>query len=132
MKFSLGRIAALSATLALCSSALCSSAVADPEVDKGKAIYDGAGACSTCHGPGGAGDGPVAATLNPKPRDFTKGEFLWDTDGDGKKGTEADIASVIANGGSKYGGSMMMTARPDISEADRKALAKYVLSLKKK
>lgn len=106
-------------------------AAADPVLEQGKAIYNGIGACATCHGLAGAGDGAAAAALNPKPRDFVKGDFAYDTDGDGKKGTEADLFNVITNGSAKYGGSPLMAGRPDISEADRKALAKYILSLKK-
>lgn len=105
--------------------------LADDEIAKGKTLYEGIGACAGCHGATGSGDGPAAAALNPKPRNLTAGDLSFDTDGDGKKGTEADIANVIQNGAQKYGGSMMMAARPDIAEADRKALAKYVLSLKK-
>ena len=104
---------------------------ADDDIAKGKTLYDGIGACAGCHGATGTGDGPAAGALNPKPRNFALGDFSLDTDADGKKGTESDIANIIQNGAQKYGGSMMMTARPDIAEADRKALAKYVLSLKK-
>jgi mono/diheme cytochrome c family protein len=35
---------------------------------KGKAIFDSK--CSTCHGQTGKGDGPLSASLNPRPRDF--------------------------------------------------------------
>lgn len=38
------------------------------DIVKGKAIYDAN--CAPCHGAGGAGDGPAAASLNPKPADF--------------------------------------------------------------
>lgn len=31
--------------------------------------------CAACHGPHGAGDGPAAYLLYPKPRDFTQNEF---------------------------------------------------------
>lgn len=31
--------------------------------------------CATCHGESGRGDGPVAAQLTPRPRNFTAGEF---------------------------------------------------------
>jgi mono/diheme cytochrome c family protein len=104
---------------------------ADAEIEQGKTIYNGIGACASCHGAQGAGDGPAGAALNPKPKSFATGEFSLDTNGDGKTGTVEDIANVIANGATKYGGSVMMPGRPDISEADRKALAKFVLSLKK-
>ena len=98
---------------------------------KGKEIYDGLGACASCHGALGAGDGIAAAALDPKPRSFSAGVFKFDTDKDGKSGTEIDLYNVITDGAQKYGGSMLMAGRPDIAEADRKALVKYVLSLKK-
>lgn len=111
---------------------LCASeAFGDDSLVAGKAIYDGAGACFSCHGALGKGDGAAAAALNPKPRDFSAGHFNFDTDGDGKAGTEADLLNVITNGAQKYGGSMLMAGRPDLSEADRKSLVKYVLSLHK-
>ncbi|MBX3236009.1 MAG: c-type cytochrome [Nitrospiraceae bacterium] len=55
-------------------------------VAAGKALYRGKGTCVNCHGPEGAGDGPVAAALNPSPRNFqhhgfwrhrTDGEVFW-------------------------------------------------------
>ncbi len=117
--------------LSLSVVALCATPAAADEVAKGKAVYDGAGACATCHGTGGAGDGPAGGSLDPKPKSFIDGAFGIDTDGDGKTGTETDIYNVITNGAQKYGGSVFMVGRADISESDRKALAKYVLSLKK-
>ena len=105
---------------------------ADDDLAKGKGVFEGIGACSSCHGMTGMGDGVAAAALDPKPRNFANGEFKFDTDGDGKTGTEADLFNVVTNGAQKFGGSPMMVARPDIPEADRKALVKYVLSLKKK
>lgn len=48
--------------------------VATPEqIAKGKEIY--AAQCGICHGPLGKGDGPAAASLTPKPRDFTSGTW---------------------------------------------------------
>lgn len=107
------------------------TAKADADLEKGKAVYNGAGACFSCHGATGLGDGAAAAALNPKPRSFVEGVFKYDTDGDGKPGTEADVFNIVTNGAQKYGGNMMMVGRPDLPEADRKALVKYVLSLKK-
>ena len=115
-----------------CSFVFCSvsPSLAD-DLAAGKAVYEGAGACGTCHGPQGAGDGPAGAALTPKPRSFVTGDYSIDTDGDGTKGTETDIYNIVTNGAQKYGGSMMMVGRPDLSEENRHALAKYVLSLKK-
>lgn len=123
------RISLLGVTTALYLAP--TSSLAD-DLARGKTLYDGIGACATCHGALGKGDGAAAAALNPKPRSFAAGEFAYDTDNDGKKGTETDIANIIGKGAAAFGGSPMMAARPDISEADRLAIAKYVLSLKGK
>jgi cytochrome c len=48
----------------------------------------------------------------------------------GDTGAEARLMAKIAKGGSGVWGSMAMPANPKISEADRQALAKFVLSLK--
>jgi len=48
----------------------------------------------------------------------------------GDAGAEARLADKIAKGGSGVWGVMAMPANPKISEADRKILAGYVLSLK--
>lgn len=41
----------------------------DGDAAKGKVLYDNN--CAECHGENGAGDGPRAYFINPKPRDFT-------------------------------------------------------------
>lgn len=60
-------------------------------VEKGKALYHGKGTCANCHGPEGAGDGPVAAQLNPSPRNFQQHGF-W------RHRTEGEIFWTIKNG----------------------------------
>lgn len=96
----------------------------------GKAVYDGKGACATCHGATGAGDGAAAAALNPKPVSFSSGAFRLDTDGDGQIGTDTDLANVIKNGGGKYGGNVAMPGRADFSDAEINDLVAYIRSLK--
>lgn len=120
----------IAATLALSIFLTSQNASAD-DIEKGKTVYNGAGACATCHGPLGLGDGPASAALNPKPANFQIGNYRIDTNGDGKAGTEEDLYNIITDGAQKYGGSMMMVGRSDIPEDDRKALVKFVLSLKK-
>lgn len=53
---------------------------------KGKVLYEGKAMCMNCHGQSGAGDGPLAPSLNPSPRNFhhhgfwrhrTEGEVFW-------------------------------------------------------
>lgn len=48
----------------------------------------------------------------------------------GDAGAEARLADKIAKGGSGVWGAVAMPANPKLSEADRQALAKFVLSLK--
>ncbi|MBF0220352.1 MAG: cytochrome c [Gammaproteobacteria bacterium] len=105
------------------------SALADAAA--GKAIYDGKGACGSCHGPTGNAEGPVAAALVPKPRSFSEGSFIYDTDGDGQPGSDTDLFNAIKNGTAKYGGAATMPARPDIPDSEIQAVVAYIRSLKK-
>ena len=90
---------------------------------KGEQIYGQF--CWTCHGKSGDGQGPIGKTLNPPPRDFTKGEFKFG-------GTDQNIFDVISNGAASMGGSPLMAPwGAVIPEADRWALVKHIRSLKK-
>ena len=57
--------------------------------------------CQTCHGASGAGDGPGAVALDPKPAAFSDVEF-WETR------TDADLITVIRQGGAAVGRSVLM------------------------
>jgi len=107
-----------------------SAQVSAGDAAAGKSVY-AAGGCAACHGATGAGDGPAAAAMNPKPASFATAAFRLDTDGDGKTGTDADLSNVINNGGAKYGGNVAMPGRPDITGAKLANLIAYVRSLKK-
>jgi mono/diheme cytochrome c family protein len=87
--------------------------------------------CNSCHGLTGMGDGPVAAALDPKPRNYTVGDFKFDANKDGKPGGDEDLALVIKNGAAPYGGSAMMMPNPTLSDADIALLIQYIRSLKK-
>jgi len=72
--------------------ALTSPLPSSPEiVAQGKALYNGKGACFNCHGKDGDGNGPVAAKLDPSPRNFQHHGF-W------RHRTEGEIFWVIKNG----------------------------------
>jgi mono/diheme cytochrome c family protein len=117
----------------LLAGLLCTTTQAEevkPDPEKGKVIYNSIGACMACHGPLGKGDGPTAVALNPKPRSFADGVFKFDTDGDGKTGTDQDLKNILAKGTVVYGGSPLMAPRPDIKEPDVSHLIAYVRSLK--
>jgi mono/diheme cytochrome c family protein len=86
--------------------------------------------CVTCHGEGGKGDGPVGKTLNPPPRDFTKAEFKFDADKDGKTGTDADLKGVITKGAGAYGGNQLMAPWGHLPASDVDNLIAYIRTLK--
>ncbi len=86
--------------------------------------------CSSCHGMGGKGDGPVGSVLNPPPRDFTTAAFKYDTDGDGKPGTDADLKNLITKGAAAYGGSPLMAPWPMLTAAQVDDVVAYIRSLK--
>ena len=57
--------------------------------------------CSMCHGKTGLGDGPGAAGLNPKPRNFRNPKLL-------KSKNDEDLFKVISKGGPALGLSPAM------------------------
>lgn len=80
--------------------------------------------CVACHGSAGKGDGPAAAALTPKPRDFTSTEWQ-------KSMTDAAIEKIILHGGAAVGKSAAMPANPDLEgqAAVVSALREYVRGL---
>ncbi len=65
--------------------------------------------CAACHGIGGMGDGPGAATLNPKPRNYT--DPAWQA-----SITDQTIKDTIVKGGQAMGKSAMMPAQPKLAD----------------
>ena len=63
--------------------------------------------CGSCHGNTGKGDGPGAAALTPKPRDYTDKEWQ-------KSVTDEQIRKAIVMGGAAVGKSPSMPAAPDL------------------
>ena len=87
--------------------------------------------CVSCHGETGKGDGPVGLVLQPPPRDFSVGDFKFDTDEDGTPGTDADLKAVIAKGAGAFGGNQMMAAWGGIlSDEDIDNIVAYIRTLK--
>ncbi len=117
-------LGALGATLALGSFATTASA----DIENGKALYTAN--CVSCHGETGKGDGPVGSALNPPPRDFSKGDFKFDANGDGIPGEDADLLLVLQKGAAAYGGSPLMAPWGHLPESDLNDLIAYVRSLK--
>ncbi|MEZ4220003.1 MAG: cytochrome c [Polyangiaceae bacterium] len=82
--------------------------------------------CVVCHGDKGEGNGPGAAALNPKPRNFSDATWQGSVD-------DAHIKKVILGGGSAVGKSPIMPANPDLKGKDAMLdeLVKYVRAMKK-
>ena len=62
----------------------------------GKATYDRW--CLECHGAEGRGDGSAAATMLPRPRDFTQARYQIRTTASGALPTDADLERVLERG----------------------------------
>ncbi len=81
--------------------------------------------CLPCHGPEGRGDGPMAARVGLRPRDFTRGAFRLKTSAAGEMPFDDDLYRTIAAGVPAAG----MPAFPIFTDQDRWALVLYVKSL---
>jgi len=69
-----------------------STKTASPEiVEQGRVLYEGRGACVSCHGKTGLGDGPVGRRLQPGPRNFTNCKFH-------KRRHDGELFWIIKNG----------------------------------
>lgn len=74
--------------------------------------------CASCHGPEGRGDGPTAAQLNPRPRDFAGNDRHFGT-------SPAELRHVITHGVPKTA----MTGYRPVFDGDLDDLVAYVQSL---
>jgi len=90
----------------------------------GKQVYDAH--CAECHGESGAGDGPSAAFLNPRPRDFTSGKYKIRTTETGSVPTDADLLQSVKQG--LYGTAMPGWDRV-LSETDITDVVGYIKTL---
>ncbi len=88
--------------------------------EQGKQVY--AIYCAGCHGDQGDGQGPAAAMLITKPRNFTKGVFKFRSTPSGTLPTDDDLYKIIARG--VYRTSM--PAWSLLSERDRLAVITYI------
>jgi mono/diheme cytochrome c family protein len=63
--------------------------------------------CTVCHGATGTGDGPGAAALEVKPRNYT--DAAWQ-----KTVTDDDLKNIIVKGGAGVGKNAAMPGNPDL------------------
>lgn len=79
--------------------------------------------CVPCHGPAGKGDGPAAAVLNPKPRNFTDGTYM-------NTRTDAQLINVIKNGSAAEKFSPMMVGYGSmVNDQEIKEIVAFIRSL---
>ena len=83
-------------SVALLTTLLLASELVAQEAPAGKATYDRW--CAGCHGVDGAGAGPGAATMLPRPRDFTTGRYQIRSTTSGALPTDEDLLGVILDG----------------------------------
>ncbi len=81
--------------------------------------------CAQCHGSSGDGNGPAAASLYPRPRDYRKGMFKFASTPYGSKPIRADLILTVNRG---ISGTSMPSFHL-LPEADIAAVVDYVLAL---
>jgi len=81
---------------------------------KGEAMY--AKLCWTCHGKNGQGDGPAAANLKPKPKNFSSEDVQSQSDG--------ELFWKLSNGK-----GMMVPYKHSLNEEKRWQLINYIRTL---
>jgi len=118
------RVRAGAVLLASVFAGACGTAAAPgraEEIEQGRALY-AANGCGARHGAGGRGDGPVAKTLHPPPRDFRDAAAF-------KNGTDpSSVADTIATGLTRDGGQMQSYLH--LSDRERHLMARFVISLR--
>jgi mono/diheme cytochrome c family protein len=82
--------------------------------------------CLHCHGVSGAGDGPTAPFLYPRPRDYRRGLFKFTSTNTGQKPTRDDLLKTIRNG---LHGTSMPAFEPLMSEVEIEQVVDYMIFL---
>ena len=91
------------------------------DTTKGKAVY--VKWCAGCHGDGGAGDGPAASHMLPRPRDFTGAIYKIRTTASGQLPTDQDVLRSIDEG---LPGTAMPAWKDRLSERERRDVLAYL------
>jgi mono/diheme cytochrome c family protein len=82
--------------------------------------------CLHCHGVSGAGDGPTAPFLYPRPRDYRRGIFKFTSTPSGAKPHRDDLRRTITYG---LHGTSMPAFEPLLTEAEIEEVIDYVIFL---
>ncbi|MQA90463.1 MAG: c-type cytochrome [Gemmatimonas sp.] len=114
----------LLAAIVLLAMVFAGSRAVAQTAEQGRLVYDRW--CSSCHGAEGRGDGPAAAYMLPRPRDFTRGIYQIRTTPSGALPTDDDILRIIDNG---MPGTAMPGWRETLGNSDRRALVAHLKTL---
>src|SRR3989442_6456097 len=95
--------------------------LAAQDTTKGKAVY--VKWCAGCHGDTGAGDGPAASHMLPRPRDFTGAIYKIRTTASGQLPTNQDVLRSIDDG---LPGRAMPAWKDRLSERERRDVVAYL------
>jgi DMSO reductase family type II enzyme heme b subunit len=98
-----------------------SSPVLLQDTTRGKAVY--VKWCAGCHGETGAGDGPGATAMLPRPRNFTGAVYKIRSTASGQLPTDADLLRAIDEG---LPGSAMPAWNTRLSDAERRNVLAYI------
>jgi mono/diheme cytochrome c family protein len=96
------------------------AAASGADGDEGARIYHAR--CAACHGERGDGRGPVAAYLDPAPRDFTAGVYKIRSTESGQPPTDDDLMRVVTRG---IPGTAM-PAWSHLSERERRLVVAFI------
>ena len=115
------RATVIAAAFAVAAAAGLTAGPASAQDHPGKPVYDKW--CAGCHGVEGRGDGPAAAYMLPRPRDFTTGQYQIRSTGSGELPTDADLMRIIDDG---MPGTAMPGWRNALTQAQRESVADYL------
>ncbi len=90
-------------------------------VERGKVVYSQN--CAACHGEKGDGNGPAAAFLAPKPRNFVQANYRLRTTPSGHLPTDVDLFRAVSLG---MPGTPMPPWKHMLNDNDRWALVEYL------
>ncbi|MDP6410535.1 MAG: c-type cytochrome [Planctomycetota bacterium] len=92
-----------------------------PSLAESAALY--AGRCARCHGFSGGGNGPMAARLDTRPRDYRHGVFKKTPLAHGSRPRHEDLVRMLADG---ISGTAMPSWGPHLTVAEIAGLADFV------
>lgn len=124
MKYQYKVLLKLSIATTFCVSSISYAAepseVTDELVALGESVYQIE--CASCHGTTGAGDGPGAHYVNPRPRNFELAVYKLRSTPNGELPTSHDLFNTITNGIN----NSMMPSFKSLPEEERWALVEVI------